>query len=162
MRLGSFRNGFYGGLLAAFIFGLWLARIWSAENQVRLHSEHLLREVEDRRWAAVSDALAADYHDAWGDDRARLLNRLRLVSRMLRSLSIETQDVKTAVNGPTGTWSARLQITAEGEAAAEVTARVNRLTTPFTLHWQRESWKPWDWQLHEVSNPELQLPNEFP
>lgn len=157
---GSFKNGFYGGVLAAFIIGLWFARLWSAENQVRLHSEHLLREVEDRSWSGVREAIAPDYHDAWGDDRMQLLTRLRSVSLMLLSLSIETQDVNTSVNGDSGTWSARLQITAQGEAAAEVRARVNPLTSPFTLHWRRESWKPWDWQLYEVSNPQLRLPNE--
>ncbi len=155
----TLKNGFYAGLLVAFIVGLWLTQLWGAEKQVRLHSEHLLREVQNRNWSAVENFLASDYRDDWGDDRARLLQRLRRVSQFLFSLTITTSDAKTQVALPQAAWSARLQLAASGEAASEVTSRVNSLTTPFQLDWRKESWKPWDWKLVRVSNPDLEVPS---
>ena len=84
----TFRNSFWAGLLVAFVLGVYLLRLWSPENQVRLHSEHLVLQVERRNWSAVENFVAADYHDAWEDDRARLLNRLQLVGRFFFDLTI--------------------------------------------------------------------------
>lgn len=155
----SFRNGFYAGLLAALILGLWLVRLWSAENQVRLQSEHLVRQVEKRNWRAVENFVAADYRDDWGDDRARLMTRLRMVGRFFFDLKITASEARLRVAAPEGSWQARIQMEARGEAAAEVTSRVNSLTTPFVLHWRRESWKPWDWKLVRVTNESLEIPS---
>ena len=154
----SFRNSFWAGLLLAFILGIYLMRLWGAEHQVRLHSEHFVHQVERRNWSAVEKFIAADYHDAWGDDRARLLTRLRLVGRFFFTLTITASNVQTSTNGTTGTWQARVQLTGRGEAAGEITAEVNSLTTPFKLLWRHESWEPWDWQLVRVTNESLNLP----
>ena len=99
--------------------GFYLLRLWSTENQVRLHSEDLVHQVERRDWSAVEEFVAADYHDSWGDDRARLLNRLRLVRRFFFDLTITASDVHTRTSGSTGTWQARVQLTGGGEAAGE-------------------------------------------
>lgn len=155
----TFRNSFLGGLLVAFIVGIWLSQLWGAENQVRLHSEHLVQKVEQRSWSAVGDFVAADYHDDWGDDRARLLTRLRLVGRFFFDLTITVSDERTQMKPLDGTWSAHIHLDGRGEAAAEINRRVNSLTTPFVLHWRRESWKPWDWKLVQVANESLEIPN---
>lgn len=155
----TFRNSFLAGLLVAFIVGIWLSQLWGAENQVRLHSEHLVQKVERRSWGAVGDFLAADYHDEWGDDRAQLLERLRLVGRLLFDLTITISDERTQVNSAAATWSARVHLDGRGEAASEIDRRVNSLTTPFVLHWRRESWKPWDWKLVKVANETLEIPS---
>lgn len=155
----TFRNGFWAGLLVAFVIGIWLAQLWGAENQVRMHSEHLVHQVERRNWSAVGNFIAADYHDDWGDDRARLLTRLRLVGRFFFGLTITTSEARAQVNVPNGIWKARIQMEGRGEAAAEVTSRMNSLTTPFVLSWRRESWKPWDWKLVRAANESLEIPS---
>ncbi len=153
-----FKNGFYAGLLVAFILGLWLTQLWSAENQVRLHSEHLIHAVEKRDWAGVENFLAVDYHDTWGDDREQLLQRLRRVARYLFSLTITASDARIRVSGVGASWTARIRLEARGEAAAEI-SRINSLTTPFELSWRKQSWKPWDWKLAQARNPDLEIPN---
>lgn len=155
----SFRNSFWAGLLLAFILWIYLIRLWGAQNQVRLHSEHLVHQIERRNWSAVERFVAADYRDAWGDDRARLLTRLRLVGRFFFDLTIRASDVQTRTIGTTGTWQARIQLTGRGEAAGGIAAEVNSLTTPFALFWRHGSWKPWDWQLVQVTNESLDLPH---
>src|SRR5450432_1502393 len=96
----TFRNGFYGGALAAFIIGLWLVRLWQPENQLRLHSEHLIHQIEQRDWSAVENLVAPDYRD----DRAALLTRMRLVLRAVSSLTITATDPQTRLKLPEGTW----------------------------------------------------------
>lgn len=154
----SFRNSFWACLLVAVFLGIYLTRLWGAENQLRLHSEHLVHQVERRNWSAVEKFVAADYRDDWGDDRARLLTRLRLVGRFFFDLTIATSNVQTRTSGTTGTWQARVQLTGRGEAAGGITAEVNSLSTPFKFSWRRQSWKPWDWQLVQVTNESLTLP----
>lgn len=155
----TFRNSFYAGLLVAVVLGIWLARLWGSENQVRLHSEHFLQQMERRNWTAVDGFLAPDYHDEWGDDRARLLTRLRLVGRFFFSLTIRANDARTEVTGAQATWQARLRAEGRGEAAAEISGRINALTTPFVFRWRQESWKPWDWKLTRVTNESLEIPD---
>lgn len=154
----TFRNSFWAGLLLAFVLGVYLLRLWSPENQVRLHSEHLVHQVERRDWSAVEKFVASEYHDTWGDDRARLLNRLRLVGRFFFDLTITVSDVHTRTSASTGSWQARVQLTGRGEAAGEITSQVNSLTMPFKLSWRHESRRPWDWWLVEVANESLNLP----
>ncbi len=157
----TFRNAFYAGLLVALFLGLWLTQLWSAEKQVRLHSEHLLRQIEKRNWSAAGDFVAAEYHDEWGDDRALLIRRLRLVLRFFSGLTIDAKTPLVQLDPPGGTWRARIQLAgtdAGAEMAPEIIRRVNSLTTPFELRWRQESWEPWDWKLVEVRNPELEVP----
>jgi hypothetical protein len=160
----TFRNGFYAGLIVALFLGLWLAQLWSAEKQVRLHSQHLLRQIEKRNWTAAGEFVAAEYRDEWGDDRALLLSRLRLALRFFSSLTISARTPLVQLEPPFGIWRARVELAgkdAGAEMTPEIIRRVNSLTTPFELRWRHESWKPWDWKLVEVRNPELDVPAGF-
>lgn len=155
----TFRYSFYGGLILAVIVGVWLVRLWEAENQVRLHTEHLLGQIEERDWAGAGDFLAVSYHDDWGDDRQRMINRLRLGVRFFSNLTITPTGTQIHLQEETATWSARIQLAGSGsEMAPEAVEEINRLTTPFELRWKKQSWKPWDWKLVQVRNSELQLP----
>jgi hypothetical protein len=157
----TFRNGFYVGLVAALFIGLWLARLWQPENQVQLHSQHLVRQIERRDWAAAENFIAPDYHDDWGNDRALLLTRLRLTMRPFSSLTITATNPQTRLASSKGSWSARIEIAGRGEAAPEIISRVNSLTSPFDLDWRRESHWPWDWKLVRVSNPALEISGDY-
>lgn len=154
----TFRTGFSAGLVVALFLGIWLTRLWSAENQVRLHTEHLLRQLEKRNWSGAGDFVAASYRDDWGDDRLRLLTRLNSVLDYVFSLTITASDAQIQVQQETATWRGRIHFEGRGEFADEIAARVNGLTSPFELRWQRQSGWPWDWQLVGASNPALQVP----
>jgi hypothetical protein len=157
-----FREGFYVGLTIALGVGLFLLWLWQPERQIRVHSEHLLRAIEHKNWTSVSDVIATDYQDQWGNDRARLLQRTREVLRYLRGLRIEASSAAVRTEDRAGYWTAAIKIDAEpNELTAAVKERVNVLPTPFELEWRRLSKRPWDWKLTRVSNPNLQLPAEF-
>ena len=154
----TFKISFYAGALLAAIVGLWLAQLWPAEKQVRLHSEHFIQQIERRNWSGAGDFIASDYHDDWGHDRKEIGNRLHLVLRLFSSLTIKAANPQVSVNSPAGWWSAKVQIEGSGsEFAPEIVSRVNSLTEPYVLHWRHESWRPWDWRLVRVSNPALEL-----
>ena len=155
----SFRNGVYAGLLIAAIAGIWLATLWQPERQVRLHSAHLLSEIEGKDWRAVGDFIGDDYRDQWGNDRARAMEQLRALFRYLPKARIEASGAQVRTEGRRGYWQARIAIRGgSSEFATAIEERVNSLAAPFELEWQRRSSKPWDWKLVGVRNPSLEIP----
>jgi hypothetical protein len=159
---GWFREGFYVGLSIALLAGLSLLWLWRPERQVCYHSEHLLHAIEQKSWSRVGDFIADDYQDQWGNDRARLLERMREVLRYLRGLRIEAANVTVRIDNRRGYWTAKVRIDGEqSEVMAIVREQINPLPMPFELEWRRRSGKPWDWKLVRVSNSSLQLPADF-
>jgi hypothetical protein len=145
--------------LALSIYLMWL---WATEHQVRLHSNHLLAAIESKSWPKFADSLADDYQDQWGQDHALALDRTRNVFRYVRGIHIVPGYAIVQTGDGKATWQAK--ITVEGgdtELGALIKERVNPLTTPFTLEWRKQSWKPWDWKLVRVSNPGLEIPAGF-
>ena len=153
----NFRNGFFAGLIVAAIVGIYLVRLWQPERQVTLHSAHLISHVENRDWDAVGEAIAEDYQDRWGHDRALVLERLREVFRAMPNARVAPLGPTVSAAGGTGKWIAKVTITGAGEYAAVIEARVNGLPAPFEMEWRNRSWKPWDWKLVRVDNPALEI-----
>jgi len=153
----NFRNGLYAGLLAAAISGLYLFTLWQPARQVELHSEHLLAEIERKDWKDAGAFIAEDYQDRWGQDRSLVLERLRRVLGVVRNPRIEASAAQQRTAGRQGFWTAKITIKGEGEFAALVEERVNSLSEPFELEWQRKSGKPWDWKLVSVRNAALEI-----
>lgn len=155
----AFRNGIYAGALVAVIVGIYLFQLWQPDRQVHLHSVHLATALEQKDWDDVSQFLARDYADQWGQDRETVLMKLRQVLHYARNLRIDAQQTITSAADSEGRWIARIRIEADdNEVAGFIKNRVNVLEEPFELNWRRQSWKPWDWQLVRVSNPALELP----
>lgn len=156
----SFRNGVYTGLLVAAIGGVWLATLWRPERQVRLHTAHLLSEIEGKDWRAVGGFVGDDYRDQWGNDRARALERTRAVFSYLPKARIETSGAQVRTGDRRGYWKGKITIRGgSNEFATAIEERVNSLAEPFELEWRRRSSKPWDWKLVGVRNPELEIPS---
>jgi hypothetical protein len=153
----NFRNGFWAGLLVVLIVGLYLVRLWQPERQVELHSVHLLSRIEKKNWKAVEEFVGRDYQDRWGNDRALLLERLRLVFRALPQARIGAESPSVRTENGRGDWSAKITITGAGEFGGVIEARVNSLEAPFELEWQRGATWPWDWKLVSVRNPALEI-----
>ncbi len=154
----SFRTGLLAGLIGAIVLGLYLFQLWDAENQVRLHSEHLLVALEKKQWTAVNEFLDPTYEDQWGHDRALVVSRLQQILPYARNLHIRPREVIAQGADGSGTWRARITLEADpNEVSAFILSRVNPLAEPFTLTWRHASRKPWDWKLVRVINPALEL-----
>jgi hypothetical protein len=155
----TFRNGIYVGLVLAMIIGPYLWFLWQPRRQVQLHTEHFLEAIQQKSWGKLEEFVDERYQDQWSHNRELLLTRLREVLRFMRNLRLQRQELTIAAKEKRGQWLGRISVEADAnEVSALVKERVNALETPFELHWQQQSGKPWDWKLVAVSNSGLELP----
>jgi len=155
----TLRGGFIAGLAVAVLIGLYLVWLWQPERQVRRHAETLFHAIEHKEWEAVADVIATDYQDQWGEDRLRVLERLREGFRYVRGLRIIAFHPSVRVENERVVWSGKITLYSSDDDVMEVLdERVNKLPTPFELEWHRTSEKPRAWKLARVSNPAFELP----
>jgi hypothetical protein len=158
----TFRNGFYAGLIVAAVWALYLVRLWQPQRQIDLHNIHLLAQIEKHNWKPVGEFIGETYQDRWGNDRARLLERLPQVFRALGNTRIEPSAVAIRRDEDRGYWSAKITVKGTGELADFIQSRVNSLEAPFEFEWQRGATWPWDWKLVSVRNPALEISDYAP
>jgi len=144
--------------VALLLYCLWL---WQPGRQVLKHHQHFLQAASDRNWTRFTDYLDDKYADQWGHDKAGVLSSSREILSQFFALTITDESTDCVVEGNTATVSCRLKMKGTGSPVAEYAIdEVNALTTPFTFEWTRKSWKPWDWKLKRVDNPQLSIPQE--
>jgi hypothetical protein len=144
--------------LAAPALAIYLALLWQPARQVRLHQEHFLQAVAKRKWADVGQFIGADYHDRWGHDKENVLAQAAQVFGQFVFCDFQSEERSLTLADGTGTVIARLTLGGTGGPVAEYAKqRVSTLTEPFTFKWVRRSWKPWDWELTEIDQPQLQI-----
>ncbi|PYL08418.1 MAG: hypothetical protein DME33_07415 [Verrucomicrobia bacterium] len=153
------RGGFIGGLALALCIGVYLLWLWRPEHQARLHTENFFHAIEHRNWDAVADFIGDDYHDQWGDDRARVLERMREGFRWVPGSRIMASNPAVQVETRRAIWVGKITVYSSDDGVMDVlNERLNKLPTPFELEWHHFSGKPWDWKLVGVSNPAFQIP----
>jgi hypothetical protein len=158
----DFKIGLLVGVGAALAIGLYCVWLWQQERQIARHTENLFHNIEQKNWAGVADLIAADYVDQWGNDRALVLERMRVVLGYSHRLRLAVTDATCGIDNGVGIWRGGIAVDSDdAELVAVVKERVNSLTTPFELEWRHVSRKPWDWKLVRVSNPELENPAGF-
>jgi hypothetical protein len=155
----SFRAAFFGVTSVALCVGLYLIWLWRPEHQVGLHTENFFRAIDRRNWDTVADFLTADYQDQWGDDKTRLLERMREGFRWVRGSRITAANHVVETENRRGVWTGKIIIYSSEDGVMEVLdQRVNNLPEPFQLEWHRLSEKPWDWKLARISNSAFEIP----
>ena len=136
--------------------------LWQPERQVRLHQRNFLRAAEKKKWERLAQFVAPDYSDRWGHDKEIVVQQAREALRQFLFLSIAQEERAAHVLDGKGTLAGRLAVEGSGGPLAEIVQQhVNSLSEPFTFHWQQRSWKPWDWKLVRVDQPELEVRGEF-
>ncbi len=155
----SFREGFCGGLVIALCAGLYLIWLWQPERQVRRNTENFFRAIERKNWDAAANFVAADYQDQWGDNRVRVLERLREGFRYVRGPRIIASNPSVQIASPRAVWRGKIALYSSDDDVMEVLdQRVNSLPSSFELEWHHLSSTPWDWKLAGVSNPAFEIP----
>jgi hypothetical protein len=157
----SLRGGFYGGVAVTICVGLFLLWLWQPERQVKRHTENFLHAVEDKDWTAAADFIGSDYHDQWGDDRARVLERMREGFRYVRGPRIIASNLGVRVKTRRAVWTGKIMVySTDNDVMDVLDERVNSLSAPFELEWHRLSNKRWDWKLVRVSNSAFEIPQD--
>lgn len=155
----SYRGGFYGVVALAVCIGLYLICLWRPERQVRLHTENFFHAIDHRNWEAVADFVGNDYQDQWGDDKTRLIERMREGFRWVRGSRILAPNPAVQVETRRAIWIGKITVYSSDDGVMEVLdERVNKLNAPFELEWHHVSGKPWDWKLVRVSNASFEIP----
>ncbi len=140
------------------IVAAYIAALWQPARQLRLHQANLLRAVEKRNWDRFARFVADDYSDRWGHDKEFVLRESREVFRQFLFLGVRHEICAVQKLEENGTVVVRIELTGSGGPLADMAKeRVNSLAQPFAFRWRRQSWKPWDWQLVAVDQPELDL-----
>src|SRR5437773_12563396 len=114
----SFRGGFYGGLIAALLVGVFLIWLWQPGRQVRRHTENFLHAIEHKNWAGAADFIGSDYHDQWANDRARVLERLHEGVRCARCIRVSAFSVTVSVERRRAAGRGRIWISGQGREIA--------------------------------------------
>jgi len=155
----TFRGAFCGGLALAVCLGLYLIWLWRPEHQVQLHTQNFFHAIDHRNWETVADFIGADYQDQWGDDRAKVLERMREGFRWVRGSRTTSSNLSVTTEGQRAVWTGKIMVYSADDSVMELLdERVNKLPTPFELEWHRLSGKPWDWKLVRVSNSGFEIP----
>jgi hypothetical protein len=158
----SFRGGFLVGLAVALCIGLYLVWLWRPARQVRRHTENFFHAIEHKDWAAAANFIGSDYQDQWGDDRARVLERMQEGFRYVRGPRIIASNPSVWVETRRAVWTSKIMVYSTDDGVMQLLdERVNSLPTPFELDWHRLSGKPWDWKLVRVSNPAFEIPADI-
>jgi len=155
----SFRGGFLVGLAIALCIGLYLIWLWQPARQVNRHTENFFHAIERKDWAAVANFIGSDYQDQWGDDRARVLERMREGFRYVRGPRIIAPNPGVQVDRRRAVWTSKIMLySTDNDVMDLLDERINSLPTPFELEWHRLSGKPWVWKLVRVSNSAFEIP----
>ncbi|PYJ26871.1 MAG: hypothetical protein DMF24_11605 [Verrucomicrobia bacterium] len=155
----SYRSAFIGGLASVVCIGLYLMWLWRPEHQVRLHTKNFFRAIDHRNWEAVADFVGNDFEDQWGDDKTRLIERMREGFRWVRGSRILAGNPTVQVETQRAIWSGKITVYSSDDGVMELLdQRVNNLPTPFELEWHHISGKRWDWKLVRVSNSLFEIP----
>jgi hypothetical protein len=136
----------------------WLVVLWQPARQVRLHTETLLERVSARDWPAVEAMMAPDYSDAWGHDRAALVDDARTILSHFFALHVVALEPPAVTLGDeTAEASARLGVFGSGTGVAQaVIEEVQALREPFILGWRKVGPWPWDWELVSLAQREIE------
>ncbi len=141
------------------IGGLRLYRLWQPEEQVRLHQRHFLDALEDHNRNAFASFVAADFHDAYGHDKAWLLEKASEVRRHFFALEVR-QEAGPLITHPAADRAesqALIRLGGKGTAIAqEVISHANRNKEPVRFFWRKPGWKPWHWELVSLDHPLLE------
>src|SRR6187549_708335 len=77
--------------LALPVLALYLLWLWQPERQVRLHTSHFLKKVEQRNWDAARKFMADDYSDRWEHDKDSAVAEAREAFRQFMFITIENR-----------------------------------------------------------------------
>ncbi|MEO6787754.1 MAG: hypothetical protein ABI318_16630 [Chthoniobacteraceae bacterium] len=146
-----------GGILI--VAALWLRWWLQPERQIPRAQARLLSAVAHRDFDVLSALLAADYGDRWRQDRVAVIARSREVFGQFATLTIDREPRGLREESAHWFLAEKIRLTGlGGPLAMAARETVNALREPFVTEWHRRGWKPWDWELKSVAQPELELP----
>ena len=156
-----------GGAACVFVLGtlIWLAMLFMAspeKQMLRMH-EKFITALEQRKWGKVEGMVSKDYNDGV-QDAATIKAAMRKVLGGFYVLSITSEIVSSKAVPSQGTiWlgMVKTKLKVEGNGAglsALVVSESKRMTKPWTFHWHKRGFWPWSWELMQIHNDGMIIP----
>ena len=142
-----------------FAAALWVRWWLQPERQIPRVQARLLSAVAKRDFDAMAAMIAPAYRDRWHHDKADVTAQSRDVFGQFVTLTITREP--RGLRSSAGAWLLSEKITFSGiggPLAMAARDTVNGLRAPFVMEWRKSGSRSWDWELHSVANPELELP----
>lgn len=139
--------------LAAFLGLPWL----SPERGVQRTWSAVLTAIEDNDRTALATLLGPDYHDGFDLDREAALELLGTVRGQFLVCTVrrESPELVMATDSRAATTRALIRLDGHGTPIANAAVQASRASqTPTSFRFRRNSWKPWDWRLVAIENPD--------
>ncbi|MDB6138279.1 MAG: hypothetical protein JWO94_1351 [Verrucomicrobiaceae bacterium] len=158
-----------GGLVAVVVVwaAVWLLMLFMAapdQQMLRMHGK-FITALEQRKWGTVDALVSKDYNDGV-QDAATVKASMRKVLAGFYVLSI-TPEVVSAKAVPSqggkiwlGMVSTKLKVEGNGAGiSAIVVSESRRMTKPWIFHWHKRGFWPWSWELMQIHNDGLLIPD---
>lgn len=141
-------------VLLALVLGLpWLSPVRGVERAWG----KLVDGVAENDFKDVTSVVALDYKDGWGLNRDEVITLAQTVRRhfIVCTINRHPHKVEMAEDRRSATVKSVLRVNGSGSPVAQAIIQVSAQTEAETVfEWRRRSWKPWDWKLVSVANPE--------
>ena len=137
---------------------VWMALPFfsSQEEQVLKQHQELFEYAGKRYWSEAAAYLSPEYEDEWGNTSEQAIEGAREAFRGFIVLDLQWQSVEVKVDGTTATITGDVRIEVSGGGLSQpVMNKVNNLREPWTFTWNKTGWKPGDWKLVHVTNPQI-------
>lgn len=117
----------------------------------------LIQGIEKRSVSRIRRLLSDDYTDRWEFTDEEIVESVVDVGSQFMTLVVTAEDQTIEINEGVAIVTARLIVsgTPVGPVGQEATKRLNKLKSPFTFTWVKESFLPNSWRLVKLDNPEL-------
>lgn len=153
------REYLIGAGVVAVLFALTIGLPWlSAERGVERAWHGLLDDIEGNDIEDVAAVIDAEYADAWGLKREEVVKVLETMRRQFLTCSI-TRDAgrerTVSADKRRATIRAVVRVDGTGSPVAHMIVQASQQgEVRTTFEWVRRSWKPWDWTLVRIENPQ--------
>lgn len=147
-------------LASALISAIWffIPFLQSAESQARHQQEKIIEFAAHQKWARVYLLLAQDYSDAWGMKRDEAISAAQEALQTLIMVSFDWKLQSAVRDGKTVTLTGTIRMTGKGAVGSSmIMDHVNRITKPWVFVWRKDGWKPGDWRLVSIANPDVTM-----
>ena len=142
----------------------WYFLIRSLESEFHATQASFWRSVENRDWPAISYVISPNYEDAGGYTRDTGVKEAQQALGGFLTLTVKdelvSEEVTRQPNDPdhraVAVAQVKLRLDGNGVGASQfVVRKVNGMTKPWIIHWEKTGPWPWDWHITEIHHEEL-------
>jgi hypothetical protein len=119
--------------------------------------DDVLEAIQDNDGEALGELLGEDYADGFGLNRAEALKLAAAVRGHFVVCSVRrvSSELIMDPSGKSAVSRGLIRLGGNGSPVAQSAIHASEASqTPTAFRWRRNSWKPWDWRLVSVDNPD--------